>query len=1162
MNITNGNYLNNCDIKLIEKMEQSPWAINNTLPFDMSEIAVPKGKTTIEIKIGCPTHNVNVVYSNSDSDKIREEKKSYEKDVILIEAQAKKFREKANELFLQLKNQPFDIYCELTRKAEELSELASVLDYKILFLKRIIQELQQILDGLAKGSRFAMTHSTQKYGEYDSCADKVILYIDGPKKYESKLLISTLVHELFHAFYHKHQPCSIVREIDEAMVEFSMLTYLSQLPGLTQDTYFQKLFDTSKISVKNKKYGLGELPAYGFGAYLYEHCNNSSKWIAAYYDKIGTINNADSLVQNYIHSLNPSYTHDEKKTYENLSTILFAKANVGYVKSNTNNVGDEFKSKIQSNVEITCTILPNGNCAITGVDIKPGRNQSVTIPPSIRKNGKTYPITEIWGSSFPSKEPITVRIPDSVTDISQGALDNCSEVIYTDSDGFEYYDNDRTILKGYVGNSCNISIPNSVISIGPSAFENRHDIKTITIPTSVAHILEKAFAGCEQLHGITISSSVIFIGEDAFKGVVNISNNSRATGFPWGARIIIDDFEYADAGLTILKKYVGNLETIITPPSISQIVVNAFVGCSRLRKVEIPSAVTFIGEDTYHNNMAVSNPQYIQGDFEFADAGMTILKKYHGCSLNVTIPGSVTIIAPSAFENCHELQFVTIPQSVTQIWKKAFANCERLRDVIIPKSVRYVGKDAFKNVANVSYKGDCDIYFPWGALQLIVNGDFGFEDINMTRLLRYMGDSNAPIIPNSVTEIGHQAFKDRPNLSIIIPSAITKIETDAFIGCDLLNVYSSGQVVFPWSQTRSFEFADAEMTILKKYRGRMVPESVPSTITQIEPKAFEGCTFYKPYNYPVSGFPWGAKFIMGDYEYADAGMTILKKYHGKETPASLLATILQIEPNAFEGYTFKEPCNYPVSGFPWGARFIVGDYEYADAGMTILKKYRGRMAPESIPSTVTKIEPNAFEGYTFIKPYNYPVSGFPWGARFIVGDYEYADAGMTILKKYRGRMVPESIPSTITKIEPNAFEGYVFSYNHQANISGFPWGAHIVKDDFEYSDVKMTILNSYRGNMDEITIPDTVQTIQSMAFNNRDVQSIRILKSSIRIEERAFVHCSNLTKLMFPDSVLFISHWAFFRCFNIQEVVIGDRVYNRNTFNQMPKYFQNAIHLR
>ena len=272
----------------------------------------------------------------------------------------------------------------------------------------------------------------------------------------------------------------------------------------------------------------------------------------------------------------------------------------------------------------------------------------------------------------------------------------------------------------------------------------------------------------------------------------------------------------------------------------------------------------------------------------------------------------MTTIAPSAFEKCRELQSITIPPSVTQIWDKAFAGCDRLRNVTIPDSVDYIGKNAFEDVLDISYLGSGADGFPWGALQLVVDGDFAFKDTHKTCLSRYLGGSDVLVIPNSVTTVGKYAFKGRKNLTITIPNSVTTIESDAFSGCDQLSVYS-GNVDFPWRNITGFEYADAGMTILKKYHGYRAPDSIPSSITQIEENTFEGFTFNHSYSTNASGFPWGAKYVVGDFEYADAGMTHLKKYVGRSDTVVIPNSVTHIEDGAFAACNQIEEIKIPDS---------------------------------------------------------------------------------------------------------------------------------------------------------------------------------------------------------------------------------------------------------
>ena len=62
---------------------------------------------------------------------------------------------------------------------------------------------------------------------------------------------------------------------------------------------------------------------------------------------------------------------------------------------------------------------------------------------------------------------------------------------------------------------------------------------------------------------------------------------------------------------------------------------------------------------------------------------------------SVTIPGSVTSIGDSAFENCYDLSSVAIPDSVTSIGNEAFNECTSLNGVTIGNGVTNIGVEAF-----------------------------------------------------------------------------------------------------------------------------------------------------------------------------------------------------------------------------------------------------------------------------------------------------------------------------------------------------------------------------------------------------------------------------------------------------------------------------------
>ena len=65
----------------------------------------------------------------------------------------------------------------------------------------------------------------------------------------------------------------------------------------------------------------------------------------------------------------------------------------------------------------------------------------------------------------------------------------------------------KNILVSYIGNSSNITIPNSVTTIGQYAFYDCTGLTSVTIPKSVNSIGAKAFNNCTSLGRIDLKSA-------------------------------------------------------------------------------------------------------------------------------------------------------------------------------------------------------------------------------------------------------------------------------------------------------------------------------------------------------------------------------------------------------------------------------------------------------------------------------------------------------------------------------------------------------------------------------------------------------------------------------------------------------------------------------
>jgi hypothetical protein len=152
---------------------------------------------------------------------------------------------------------------------------------------------------------------------------------------------------------------------------------------------------------------------------------------------------------------------------------------------------------------------------------------SITIPDSV---------TGIGNQAFLSCSRLSsITIPKNVGNIGATAFGSCEflTTINVDSGNSAYasengilYNKSKTTLHTYPAGiaSTSFSIPNTVTSIGNSAFFGCSKLTSITITDSVISIGEDAFRYCRNLTSVTLSNSVTSIGIDAFQQCTSLAS--------------------------------------------------------------------------------------------------------------------------------------------------------------------------------------------------------------------------------------------------------------------------------------------------------------------------------------------------------------------------------------------------------------------------------------------------------------------------------------------------------------------------------------------------------------------------------------------------------------------------------------------------------------
>ena len=194
----------------------------------------------------------------------------------------------------------------------------------------------------------------------------------------------------------------------------------------------------------------------------------------------------------------------------------------------------------------------------------------------------------------------------------------------------------------------------------------------------------------------------------------------------------------------------------------------AFVDCSGLTSMTIPSGVTSIGEGTFCDCSGLTSLTIPSGVTSISDYA------FSGCSglTSLTIPSGVTSIGDYVFYDCSGLTSLTLPSCVTSIGREAFRSCSGLTSLTIPSCVTEIGESAFEGCSGLT-----SLTIPSGVTSI---GDWAFYGCSGLTSLT---------IPSGVTAIGKEAFYGCSGLTSIYvyPENLPELGTDIFNGCDAKN---------------------------------------------------------------------------------------------------------------------------------------------------------------------------------------------------------------------------------------------------------------------------------------------------------------------------------------------------------------------------------------
>ena len=231
---------------------------------------------------------------------------------------------------------------------------------------------------------------------------------------------------------------------------------------------------------------------------------------------------------------------------------------------------------------------------------------------------------------------------------------------FTNEKGYVFSADGKKLI-GYNGNESELYIGNGVEIIADSAFEGRyHDgfSWSITIGDSVMAIGSSAFKNCPDLSKVVLSDNLYYIGSNAFEGceaLLHVQTNGQKS--PMRSVLIPRSIKYLEEGAFTS---CTQITSFVLPDGLTNIKDRLFFNCKSLIELTLPSSVVRIGEET------------------FKQSGIE----------RITVPSSVIEIDDEAFAFCDCLKELRLPPTLLSVGNDVLNGCPLLERIIISKGSR------------------------------------------------------------------------------------------------------------------------------------------------------------------------------------------------------------------------------------------------------------------------------------------------------------------------------------------------------------------------------------------------------------------------------------------------------------------------------------------
>ena len=193
-----------------------------------------------------------------------------------------------------------------------------------------------------------------------------------------------------------------------------------------------------------------------------------------------------------------------------------------------------------------------------------------------------------------------------------------------------------------------VTIPDSVHSIGASAFSMCKSLRGVRLPSELESIPDSCFILCKQLSEVSIPAMVKEIGSGAFESTA----------------ITTADLSHVSTLERNAFSSCSNLTGVFLSSDLSILESRTFAYCTALRTIEVPEGVTEIGVECFLSCEALTA---------------------------ISLPDSLTDVGARCFQRCKSLPSITIPPHVKKLDSQVFSEDTQLMVITLPVSCKIPG---------------------------------------------------------------------------------------------------------------------------------------------------------------------------------------------------------------------------------------------------------------------------------------------------------------------------------------------------------------------------------------------------------------------------------------------------------------------------------------